>query len=369
MRKRVILKILFEFEITPQQLSQVTPGGGVLKLTLSRRGPLKITTEAQNKKPDPSQTTIKTVYDPTKEEGPLQGGKNIEIKGTSRRGERFENQRIKPREAPNDKRDKNFPEDGGPVKRINPGGSGNPDGNGGPDKSKKPPRREEEPPSGFKGIDGGGGGSDPSDDNRDGGGSTPPSSEYTPPIRRKHRRPKFVYVLQGPPGPPGQVGQPGQVGRDGRDGQAPQLTKALEDVLKTQKISWDTTNLENSFDYFGRTMHEVLRAQQRTSQNLEEQLRRANETQGFQTEAMQDMAITNFQMKFDHMFTSAPMYDGTEPDTFDDWLYQIESLCEMSHRDIRIELMGRASVQVKRIIRSIPLDIEWEVAHRELKDA
>ena len=38
----------FEFEITPQQLSQVTPGGGVLKLTLSRRGPLKITTEAQS---------------------------------------------------------------------------------------------------------------------------------------------------------------------------------------------------------------------------------------------------------------------------------------------------------------------------------
>ena len=81
----------------------MTPGVGVLKLTLSRRGPLKITTEAQNKKPDPSQTTIKTVYDPTKEEGPLQGGKNIEIKGTCRRGERFENQGIKPRGAPNDK--------------------------------------------------------------------------------------------------------------------------------------------------------------------------------------------------------------------------------------------------------------------------
>ena len=55
------------------------------------------------------------------------------------------------------------------------------------------------------------------------------------------------------------------------------------------------------------------------------------------------------------------------PDTFDNWLYQIESLCEMSHRDVRVELMGRASAQVKRIIRSIPLDIEWEVACRELK--
>ena len=39
----------------------------------------------------------------------------------------------------------------------------------------------------------------------------------------------------------------------------------------------------------------------------------------------------------------------------------------MGHRDIRIELMGQASAQVKCIIRSIPLDIEWEIAHRELK--
>ena len=39
----------------------------------------------------------------------------------------------------------------------------------------------------------------------------------------------------------------------------------------------------------------------------------------------------------------------------------------MSHRDVRIELMGWASAQVKHIIRSIPLDIQWEVVHRELK--
>ena len=357
----------FEFEITPQQLNQVIPDGGVLKLALSKKGPLRITTKPQNKKPDPSQTTIKTVYDPTKEEESLQGGRNIEIKTTSRRGESFENQRIKPREAPNDKRDENFPEDGGPVRQINPGGNGNPDGNGGPDKGRKSPRKGEEPPNGFRRINRGGGGSDPSDDDGDGGVSTPPSSGNTPPTRRKHRRPKFVYVLQGPPGPPGQVGQPRQADRDGRDGQTPQLTKALEDVLKTQKTSWDITNLENSVDYFGRTMYEVLKAQQRTSQNLEEQFRRANETQEFQTEAMQAMANANFQMKFDHMFASVPMYDGFNPDTFDDWLYQIESLCEMSHSDIKIELMGRASAQVKHIIRSIPLDIEWEVARRELK--
>ena len=106
---------------------------------------------------------------------------------------------------------------------------------------------------------------------------------------------------------------------DGRDGQS---TKALEDALKSLKRSWVTTNLDNSFDYFGRTMHEVLEAQHRTTQNLEEQFKRANETQEIQTEPMQDMANANFPMKFDHMFASVPMYDGSNPDTFDDWLYQ-----------------------------------------------
>ena len=286
---------------------------------------MKITTEAQNKKPDPSQTTVKTAYDPTKEKEPLQGSKTIKGKTTYIERENFENQRIKYREAPNDKKDGSFPEGEGPVRQNKPGGDGGPDGNGGQHKGRKPPRKGEEPPNGFRKINGGGGGSDPSDDDGDGGGSTPPSSEDTPPTRRRHRRSRFVYVLQGPPGPPGQVGQPGQAGRDGRDGQAPQLTKALEDALKTQKTSWDTTNLENSFDYFGRTMHEVLKAQQRTTQNLEEQFKRANETQEFQTEAMQDMANANFQMKFDRMYASVPMYDGSNPGTFDDCLYQIES--------------------------------------------
>ena len=103
------------------------------------------------------------------------------------------------------------------------------------------------------------------------------------------------------------------------------------------------------------------------NQKLEEQFRRANETQEYQAEAMQDMAQANFQMKYDHMFAGVPMYDGTDPDTFDDWLYQIESLCELSRRDVRVELMGRASAQVKRIIRSLPLDIDCEIARRELK--
>ena len=114
------------------------------------------------------------------------------------------------------------------------------------------------------------------------------------------------------------------------------MTKELEETLKAHRPNLDTTGLENSFDQFGRTMFEVLNAQHRTNQKLEEQFRRANETQEYQAEAMQDMAQANFQMKYDHMFAGVPMYDGTDPDTFDDWLYQIESLCELSRRDVRV---------------------------------
>ena len=239
-----------------------------------------------------------------------------------------------------------------------------------PGKNGEAPRKRGEEPPGRNGESGGGdGGSDPSDDDEDGDGSSSPSSDITPPRRMRHRRLRFVYVVQGSPGPPGQMGQPGQAGRDGRDGQAPQLTKALEEALRAQRGNLDKTGLENSFDYFGKTMTEVLNAQQRANRNLEEQFRKANETQESQVEAMQDMAQVNYQMKFYHMFASVPIYDGTDPDSFDDWLYQIESLSELSQRDVRIELMGRTSAHVKCLLRSLPLDTDWEWQEGSSKDA
>ena len=129
---------------------------------------------------------------------------------------------------------------------------------------------EGEPPRENGNPDERGGDSDPDDSGE--------SSDSTLPRIRGHRRPKYVYVLQGPPGPLGQEGQPGQAGRDGRDGQALPLTRALEEALRAQRTNFDTTGLENSFSQFGRTMSKVLKAQQRTNQNLEEQFKRANET-------------------------------------------------------------------------------------------
>ena len=38
---------------------------------------------------------------------------------------------------------------------------------------------------------------------------------------------------------------------------------------------------------------------------------------------------------------------------FDEWADQLEALCEISHRNIHHEMMGRSSAAVKKIIRSI----------------
>ena len=93
--------------------------------------------------------------------------------------------------------------------------------------------------------------------------------------------------MQGPPGPPG---QPEQAERDGRDGQIPQLPRGMVNVPGMAPAPLDTTGLENSFKNLGRTMVDVLTLQQQTNVALQDQIRRANETQQEQTLAMQDLA-------------------------------------------------------------------------------
>ena len=354
----------YEFEIISQQLSQVTPGGGALKIKLSKKKPLKITAGA----PDGQSKTIPMEIErnwgsrwtvpssqvdttsestlPTRGSGaplfitpihsenkvrPQKGTpikKENDFKGSTNYG--LTKERVTQVQGSNTRKSQE------PIRdRDPPGNRGGGDSSGGasgdqrfPGEGRGPPRRN--------GNRAGGGGDDDPDPSDDGDGDDSSSTDSSTPRKRKHKSPKYVYVLQGPPGPKGQEGQPGQAGRDGRDGQNLSLTRELEETLRAHRPNLDTTGLENSFDQFGRTIFEVLNAQHRTNQKLEEQFRRANETQEYQAEAMQDMAQANFQMKYDHMFAGVPMYDGTDPNTFDDWLYLIESLCELSRRDVRV---------------------------------
>ena len=385
----------YEFEITSQQLSRVTPGGGALKIKLSKKKPPKITTGPPDGQTETipmelehnwgPERIIPSSYVDSTSEGtlPTRGSGAPLIISPILPEDRENSQRGTSTKRVNDLKGstdyglikervtqiRGSEMRGGhrpDIKNISSGNGDEGGSSGGSSGDQRFPGEGRGPP-GRNGNQGGGGGDDDPDPSDDGDGDDSPSTDSSAPRKRKHKGPKYVYVLQGPPGPKGQEGQPGQAGRDGRDGQNLSLTRELEETSKAHRPNLDTTGLENSFDQFGRTMFEVLDAQHKTNQRLEEQFCRANETQEYQVEAMQDMAQANFQMKYDHMFAGVPMYDGTDPDAFDDWLYQIEYLCELSHRDVRVELMGRANAQVKQIIRSLPMDIDWEIARRELK--
>ena len=331
-------------------MSQVTPGGGALKIKLSKKKPLKITAGAPDRQ---SETIPMELKSP---QGTKQStlGSHVDASSESTLPERragaplfitpiHPENNVRPQKGTSIKRENDFKgstnyeltkervtqvqgsdtrgSQGPSRENIPPGNGGGGDSSGGPSEDKRFPGEGRGPPR-RNGNQRGGGGDDDPDPSDDGDGDDSSSStDSSVPKKRKHKSPKYVYVLQGPPGPKGQEGQPGQARRDGRDGQNLSLMKELEETLKAHKPNLDTTGLENSFDQFGRTIFEVLSAQHRTNQKLEEQFHRANETQEYQAEAMQDMAQANFQMKYDHMFAGAPMYDGTDPDSFDDWLY------------------------------------------------
>ena len=238
-----------ELEITPEQLIQVVPGGGVLKIKLSKRKPIEIKAGAPDGEPDPAQTKVKAIHDPINrrneqpilnpESGIIVGvGQSVERKislGGIRQPmlgmSREERSKIPPQRMGRS----NGNDNGASDKNGDPHDHGNrPGGNRDP-----PDRRGGRPPRGNGNPDGGDGGSDP-DDSGDGDDSSS-STDSTLPRRRGHGKPKYVYMLQGPPGLPGQEGQPGQAGRDGRGGQVLSLVRALEETLRAQRTNLDTT--------------------------------------------------------------------------------------------------------------------------------
>ena len=233
-----------------------------------------------------------------------------------------------------------------PQQLAGGGGAPPPNGNGN-GRSDRPP-----PPRGNGGDDG--------DDDGDGGrDDSPPPSDHGQPRHCRGQRDRWVYIVQGPPRPPG---QPGQDGRDGWDGQAPQLPRGMINVPGVAPVPLDTTGLENSFENLGRTMVDVLVMQQQTNLTLQDQIRRANDAQMDQTLAMHDLADITEQRTYDSMFAEVPIYHGKDIEDFDEWADQLEALCEISHRNIHHEMMGRSSTAVKEIIRSIDPNLRWSLA-------
>ena len=336
-----------ELDLDPQQLASVRLDRPLLKLRLMpRRRRVIATAPGGGGTPPPMGGGIVTVPLHERQNGT---GINqpIESGGGPPQPPNGVGGGTRPLLSERDRRIPQQPAGGGGTPPPNGNGNGNGDSNSSRGGDRPPPPRRN------------------GDDNGDGGGDdSPPPSDHGQPRHHRGQRDRWVYVVQGPPGPPG---QPGQDGRDGHDGHAPQLPRGMINVPGVAPAPLDTTGLENSFENLGRTMVDVLAMQQQTNLTLQDQIRRANDAQTDQTLAMHDLADITEQRTYDSMFAAVPIYHGKDDEDFDEWADQLEALCEISHRNIHHEMMGRSSAAVKKIIRSIDPNLRWSLARQELK--
>ena len=217
-------------------MSRVTPGGGALKIKLSKKKPLKITAGVPKRelgitpmKPEniksSEQSILSSHVDTSSESTQAKKGVKAPLLITPKLlGSDIEQQKRIPikGQSSGSQGNQGLSRVGNPP--GNRGGGDSSGGTGGdqrfPGEGRGPPRRN--------GNQRGGRGDDDLDPSDDGHGDDFSSStDSSIPKKRKQNGPKYVYVLQGPPGPKGQEGQPGQARRDGTYEQDLTLTKVL----------------------------------------------------------------------------------------------------------------------------------------------
>ena len=129
----------------------------------------------------------------------------------------------------------------------------------------------------------------------------------------------------------------------------------------------DTTALENTFGTVGQSMLQLARAQDQTNRYLQEHLQQGQMNMQAHTGALQQLANSNYQRNFDHIFASIPIYDGSNREDFFPWLEHLEAACFYSGRNIKTEALGRSAGPVQNVIMALPDVHSWKAIREELK--
>ena len=82
---------------------------------------------------------------------------------------------------------------------------------------------------------------------------------------------------------------------------------------------------------------------------------------------MAALADIAWKQSYNHIFAAIPIFDGSQPELFNDWMESIETLCALSGRDPRTEVMGRSGPVVQKILKSIPSNQKWSLQREELR--
>ena len=138
-------------------------------------------------------------------------------------------------------------------------------------------------------------------------------------------------------------------------------------IVQTPQITLDTSPLEGSFDSVGQSMLQLARAQDQTNRHLQQHNQQGQFNMQAHTGTLQQLANSNYQRNFDHIFASIPIYDGSDREGFFPWLEHLEAACFYSGRNIKTEALGRSAGPVQNVIMALPHARSWTAIREELK--
>ena len=77
------------------------------------------------------------------------------------------------------------------------------------------------------------------------------------------------------------------------------------------------------------------------------------------TGALQQLATSTYQRNFNHIFTSIPIYDGSDREGFFPWLECLEVACFYIGRNIKTKALGRSAGPVQNMIMALQNARSW----------
>ena len=137
--------------------------------------------------------------------------------------------------------------------------------------------------------------------------------------------------------------------------------------MQQPQVTLDTTALENTFGTIGQSMLQLARAQDQTNRHLQQHLQQGQINMQVHTGALQQLSTSTYQCNFDHIFTSIPIYDGSDREGFFPWLERLEAACFYSRRNSKTETLGRSAGPVQNVIMALPNAHSCKIIREVLK--
>ena len=138
-------------------------------------------------------------------------------------------------------------------------------------------------------------------------------------------------------------------------------------IVQTPHITLDTSALEGTFNTVGQSMLQLARVQNQTNRHLQQHIQQGQVDMQAHMGTLQQLANSTYQRKFNHIFASILIYDGSDMEGFFPWLEHLEAACFYSGRNMKTEALGRSAGPVQNVIMELLHARSWRAIREELK--